>query len=130
MLPVELVHGPRRDGRLDQRLHAIRLRFLISTPGLLQPSGECVARGRELCHWEPVQRINIILELALRLAHVTVFVRVLLSTISPHPSSLSLFSQNAENQPERKNPTSAKLFENASSVLICRGVPPWAPFLE
>src|SRR6266478_4703035 len=25
-------------------------------------------------------------------------------------------------KPERKNPTSAKLFENASSVLICRGI--------
>lgn len=93
MLPVELVYGPRRDGRLDQRPHEIRL---VVTPALLQPPGECIAPGGELCQWEPVQLINILLKLALRLAHVTVFFRVLLSTISPHLSSLSLFSQNAE----------------------------------
>src|SRR5882724_7247343 len=102
MVPVELVHGPRRDGRLDQPFHAVRLRLLISTPVLLQHRGECIARGSELCQWEPVQRINIILKLALRRAHVTFFLCVLLSTTSPHPSSLSLFSQNAENQPEQK----------------------------
>src|ERR1700752_1700691 len=46
MFPVELVHSPGRDGRLDQRLYEIRL---VTTPRLLQLRGECITRGGKLC---------------------------------------------------------------------------------
>src|ERR1700730_2458336 len=71
MLPVELVHSPRRDRRLDQRLHAVSL---VATSGLLQPHGQCLARSDELCQWEAKQRINIILEFAPRLVFLTLSV--------------------------------------------------------
>src|SRR5213594_2653071 len=63
VLPVELVHCPRRDRGLAQRLHALRL---VSAPALLQPRGQCVARTGERCQRDREQCINIIPERALR----------------------------------------------------------------
>src|SRR2546423_316158 len=99
MIPVELVHGPRRDRRLDQGLHEDRV---IAPPALLEPRCQCVACASELCQWEPEQSINIILELAphfdLGISRLRLTDCMQPSTISYHSSSLSLFSQN-----QRKN---------------------------
>src|SRR6267142_605379 len=89
MIPVELIHGPRRDRRLGKRLHQNRLTAMTA---LLQPRSECVARGCELCQWEAEQSINIIAELNLRLADQGHFIPALLFTISHLGISLSLFS--------------------------------------
>src|SRR5215207_4191299 len=66
MLPVELVHGPCRAGRLAQRLYQLRF---VATSGLLQPLGEGIASGGELCQWKPVQNIDFIVKPGLRLTH-------------------------------------------------------------
>jgi hypothetical protein len=85
MLPVELVHSPRRNRRLYQRLHTIRL---VATSALLQLGGKRVARGGEVCHRESEQSVKIILKLALR-------------TIFRHSSSFSPFSQKSEKKPDQ-----------------------------
>src|SRR5687767_11608228 len=66
MIPVELVHRPRRDGRLNQRLDASRLRLLWFTRTLLQPRGERVARTSKLCQRQLEQHINVSFEVRSR----------------------------------------------------------------
>lgn len=61
IIPVELVNGPGRDRRLDQRLHEA---CVVSTPALLQPPGERIARVRELRQGQFEQIINLVLELS------------------------------------------------------------------
>ena len=66
MVPVKLVHCPRRDGRLRQQLHSVGL---VAMSFFFQPGSESVTNARELCQWQREQSVNFVFELIFHLLY-------------------------------------------------------------